>query len=196
MDQLSDSRLEALAFNYLSFGIFTIVNNLWTWVAIMTAAVSLWRIRAAGAATSSYSVKSQEQCPSTSVIGRPIPEVKEKLTVSPLVSAPASVTETRVSRFVCNDGVTKSGKPKLTVYYEEDIDGETTDTEWSDGDGYCTEGSRGGEWWESWEGVLRFRKGETGWYRYQNLTAINGNVVRLWDDSCRRGMYSRSCSVG
>ncbi|KAL4333488.1 hypothetical protein GQ457_07G039500 [Hibiscus cannabinus] len=195
MNQLLDSRVEALAFNYVSFGIFTIVNNLWTWVALITAAVSFWRIRAAGAATSSCS-------PSSSVIDRPIPEVEEKPTASPVVpvSTPASVTETIVSQLDCNDGVTKGGMPKLTVYYENafggesDIDGDTAETEWCNGDGYCKEGScGGGEWWESWERVLRLRKGETGWYRYQDLTAINGNVVRLWDDSCRRmavGVFS------
>ncbi|KAE8724471.1 hypothetical protein F3Y22_tig00010526pilonHSYRG00014 [Hibiscus syriacus] len=79
---------------------------------------------------------------------------------------------------------------QVDCYYEEDIDGETTDTEWSEGDGNCTEGSCGGDRWESWERVLRLRKGETGWYRYQDLTAINGNVVRLWDGSCRRARYS------
>ncbi|GMI92643.1 hypothetical protein like AT3G43110 [Hibiscus trionum] len=196
MNQLLDSRVEALAFNYVSFGIFTLVNNLWTWVAVITAAVSFWRIRAAGAATSSCSVKSHEQSPSSSVTDRPILEVEEKPTASHVVSdsvpAPASVTRTSVSQLVCNDGVTKGGMPKLTVYYENaiggesDVDGDTTETEWCSGEGYRNEGSCGGEWWESWERVLRFRKGETGWYRYQDLTAINGNVVRLWDDSCRR----------
>ncbi|KAH1067543.1 hypothetical protein J1N35_032530 [Gossypium stocksii] len=193
MNQLLDSHLEALAFNYVSFGIFTIVNNLWTWVAVITAAVSFWRIRAAGAATSSYSVKGREQRPSTSIDARrPIPEVEEKHpTASTSVSAPASVTETSVSPLVFNDGVTKGGKSTLTVYYEDDIggesdgdiDGETTGKEWCDGGGYCKEG----EWWESWERVLKLRKGEMGWYRYQDMSAINGNVVRLWDESCRRG---------
>ncbi|MBA0744858.1 hypothetical protein Gogos_007462 [Gossypium gossypioides] len=201
MNQLLDSHLEALAFNYVSFGIFTIVNNLWTWVAVITAAVSFWRIRAAGAATSSCSVKGREQRPSTSIDARrPIPEVEEKHpTASTSVSAPASVTETSVSPLVFNDGVTKGGKSTLTVYYEDDIggesdgdvDGEMTGKEWCDGGGYCQEG----EWWESWERVLRLRKGEMGWYRYQDLSAINGNVVRLWDESCRRGRYSSSCSV-
>ncbi|KAK8581861.1 hypothetical protein V6N13_144856 [Hibiscus sabdariffa] len=182
MNQLLDSRLQVLAFDYVSFGIFTIVNNLWTWVAVITAALSFWRIRAAGVATSSCSVQSHEQGPSTPVISRPITEVEEK----PTVSAPASVC--------INDGVTKNGKSKLTVYYDDDIAGEsnvnheTTETEWSNGEGYCMGGSCGGDWWESWESVLRLRKGETeGWYRYQDLTAVNGNVVRLWDDSCRKG---------
>ncbi|KAE8714071.1 Plant invertase/pectin methylesterase inhibitor superfamily protein [Hibiscus syriacus] len=203
MNQLSDSRVEALAFNYVSFGIFTIVNNLWTWVAVITAAVSIWRIRAARPAISSCSVKSNEQSPSSSLIDRPTHEIEEKPTASPVVSvsSPASVTETCVSQSVCNDGATKGGMPKLTVYYYNDIggknavEGDTTETEWCNGDGYRKEESCGGERRESWERVLRLRKGEKGWYLYQDLTAINGNVVRLWDDSCRRGRYSSSCSV-
>ncbi|KAE8675982.1 Plant invertase/pectin methylesterase inhibitor superfamily protein [Hibiscus syriacus] len=203
MNQLLDSRVEALAFKYVSFGIFTVVNNLWTWVAVITAAVSFWRIRAAGAATSSCSVKSHDQSPLSSIIDRLIHEVEEKMTVSPVVSisSPASVKKTAVSRSACNDGATKGGMPKLTVYYYNDIGGEnddeggTTETEWCDGDKYRKEESCGGEWWEGWERVLKLRKGETGWHRYQDLTAINGNVVRLWDDSCRRGRYSSSRSV-
>ncbi|XVF88943.1 hypothetical protein PTKIN_Ptkin19aG0091800 [Pterospermum kingtungense] len=201
MDQLLDSRLEALAFNYVSFGIFTIVNNLWTWVAVFTAAVSFWTIRAAGAAAvSSCSV---DQKATTSFISRtqddsrPIQEAEEKATPSAdmvLLSAPSA------SPLVCDDGVTKGGKFRLAVYYEDDeesdVDGETTVNEWrSDAEGGCC---GGGEWWEGWERVLRLRNGETGWYRYQDLTVINGNVVRLWDESktCRRkGRYSSSCAV-
>ncbi|XVF35179.1 hypothetical protein REPUB_Repub18cG0122800 [Reevesia pubescens] len=209
MNQLLDSPLEALAFNYVSFGIFTIVNNLWTWVAVITAAVSFWRIRAAGAATSTCSVKSPDQKPSTTSIidraqddSRPISEAEEKPTIpSASVSAPAAVAETSVSPLVCNNGVTKGGKFKLTVYYkddgESDIDGEmkTIKERGSDGDGDCKGGSCG-EWWENWERALSLRNGEKGWYRFQDLTALNGNVVRLWDElSCRRGRYSLSCAV-
>ncbi|XWS26549.1 hypothetical protein CRYUN_Cryun26dG0040700 [Craigia yunnanensis] len=206
MNQLSNSPLDALAFNYVSFGIFTIVNNVWTWVAVITAAVSFWRIRAAGAASSSYSVKKPGQKPSTCITNRtqdesrPFLEAEEKPTPSAFVSTPAAVVETSVSPIVCDDGMTKGGKFKLTVYYEDDgqsdEEGEMTVTEWrSDGGGDCKEGSCG-EWWESWERLLSLRKGETGWYSYQDLTVINGNIVRLWDESCRRrGRYSSSCAV-
>ncbi|KAE8667097.1 Plant invertase/pectin methylesterase inhibitor superfamily protein [Hibiscus syriacus] len=154
MNQLLDSRVEALAFNYVSFGIYTIFNNLWAWVAVITAAL----------------------------------KKNDSFTRGFNFISPASVTKTVVSQSVCNDGATKGGMPKLTVYYYNDIGektdvvGDTTETGWSDGDGYRKEGSCGGEWWESWERVLRLRKGERGWYRYQDFTAINGNVVRLWDD--------------
>ncbi|GMJ07265.1 hypothetical protein like AT5G20790 [Hibiscus trionum] len=186
MNQLLDSPLEALAFNYVSFGIFTVVNNLWALVAVVTAGLSFWRIRAAaaaaGATTSAGCVQSDDQKPSLSISdrardeSRPIPEAGDKLTPS------ASVVETSVSP-LAGRGVTKGGKFKVTVYYEDDreksdvdVDGEMTGTGWSDGGGDCN------EWWER---VLRLRNGEMGWYRYQDLAALNGNVVRLWDESCR-----------
>ncbi|KAK8597638.1 hypothetical protein V6N13_095038 [Hibiscus sabdariffa] len=184
MNQLLDSPLEALAFNYVSFGIFTLVNNLWTWVAVVTAALSFWRIRAA--ACSSGCVQSNDPEPSTSVSAesRPVSEVDAK----PSLSLSASVVETTItsdSPLVCR-GVTKGGKFKLTVYYDDDgeADGGVKITGRSDsgGGGDC----KCNEWWESWERVLRLRNGETGWYRCQDLTALNGNVVRLWDESWRR----------
>ncbi|XVF48846.1 hypothetical protein PTKIN_Ptkin03bG0221200 [Pterospermum kingtungense] len=195
MNLMLGSPLEALAFNYVSFGIFTVVNNLWTWVAVITAAVSFCTIRAAGGATTlSCSVTKTDQKPPTCIIDRA--EAEEKPSHLALVSAPASVAETSVSPLDCSDGATKGGKFRLTVYYEDDgdsdgDDGEMTVTEWAGGDGDCKGGSCG-DWWESWERVLRMRKGETetGWYRCLDLTAINGNVVRLWEESCRRGRYS------
>ncbi|MBA0568155.1 hypothetical protein Golob_005666, partial [Gossypium lobatum] len=175
MNQLLESPLEALAFNYVSFGIFTVIHNLWTWIAILTAAVSFWRIRA----VISASVQSNDQKPSASISdrahdeSRPILGADEKPNPSASVSTPppASVSDTSGSQLV-----TKGGKFKLTVYYVDDdvdVDSGMTVTEWSDGgEGRCC-----GEWWESWERVLRLRKGEPGWYRYQDLTALNGNVV-------------------
>ncbi|KAK8545269.1 hypothetical protein V6N13_066555 [Hibiscus sabdariffa] len=184
MNQTLDSTVEALTFNFASYGVFTLVNNLWTWVAVIMAAVSFWRMRATAATLSCFE-KPDDQKPSTSITGRP----EEK---NPTLSA--SVGETsRVWPLVCNDGgMTKGEKFKWTVYYE-DGDRETDDggmdmtvAEWSKGDGGREEkegSGGGGEWWER---VLKVRKGEMMCYGYQDLTVLNGNVVRLWDGSCRR----------
>ncbi|KAK8515445.1 hypothetical protein V6N13_139577 [Hibiscus sabdariffa] len=185
MNQTLDSTVEALTFNFASYGVLTVVNNPWTWVAVIMAAVSFWRMRATcGAAATLSRYEKSDQKPSTSITGRP----EEK---NPTLSA--SVGETsRVWPFVYNDGgMTKGEKFKWTVYYEDD-DRETHDgdmvmtvAEWSNGDGGREEGSGGGgEWWER---VLKVRKGEMVCYGYQDLTVLNGNVVRLWDGSCRRG---------
>lgn len=68
-------------------------------------------------------------------------------------------------------------KGKFTLCYEDEFEREceTTVTEERDG--------RGREWWESWETLLKLRRGENqnGWYTCQDLTALNGSVVRLWD---------------
>ncbi|EXB38188.1 hypothetical protein L484_004093 [Morus notabilis] len=184
-----DSPLEALAFNYVSFGFFTIVNNLWTWIAVVTAAVSVWRIRAAGE-VSRCSEPSVSPPHDDRNSNRPLPPcaTEEKPASTPIpAKAPAnSVEETEIV------GATKGGKfslyyddvdGELTEEYEEAIDGEMTVTEESDG---------GEEWWGIWERVLRTRMGKTGWYRYQDLTELNGNVVRLWDGDCR-SREGRSC---
>lgn len=161
------SPLEVLAFDYVSF----VFNNLWTWVAVVTAAVSFWRIRATTITTTAavgYIDESPRETPkqqATKVVETKPPRVK--------------VTETEDwSLLLCNDGVTKG---KLTVYYEEEIDGERDED-----DGEITDVKYGGcessgEWWERWEKVVKMRNGDEGWYRYVDLTVINGNVVRLWD---------------
>ena len=57
-----DSPLEALALDYINVGFLTIVNNLWTWVAVITAAVSFWRIRVATGGA--VAATSSDECPS------------------------------------------------------------------------------------------------------------------------------------
>ncbi|CAA7041752.1 unnamed protein product [Microthlaspi erraticum] len=162
-----DSPLEVFAFDYVSF----VLNNLWTWIAVVTAAVSFWRIRATTSGSENI-VRLVEESPR---------EQTKQQARAPLVveTVPrVTVTDTEAwSPLVCNDGVTKG---KITVYYEEETDGgkdnddgEVTDVSY--GGGEC------GEWWEEWERVVRMRNGGDGWYRYVDLTVINGNVVRLWD---------------
>ncbi|KDP33961.1 hypothetical protein JCGZ_07532 [Jatropha curcas] len=195
-----DSPLEALAFDYASFGIFTVVNNLWTWVALITAAISFWRIRTSGAGgvVSSSSLKS-EPLSSVNCIdchGNKSRTVIEKSAIKSVIEpskqpVPAAATSKRLKPASArpsvfeNDGVIKA---KFVVYYEDDREGEgngdceeysTVVGEWENGSGY-------GEWRESWEKVLRIRMGDMDWYRYQDLTAINGNVVRLWDGFRRK----------
>ncbi|XP_027368737.1 uncharacterized protein LOC113874721 [Abrus precatorius] len=148
------SPLEAQAFNYLSFGFFTFLNNIWTRLAL-----SFWRIPTPNS-----------QLPPPSAQPEPDP--------NPDTSEPDAVS---VSGNVDVDGVTKS-KGKFTLYYEDD--GEcskdemvtVTEEDWED-----REGER--EWWESWERVLRMRAGENekGWYTCQDLTVLNGSVVKLWE---------------
>lgn len=187
MNLLEDSNLEALTFNYLSFGV---INNLWTWIAVITAAVSFWKIRASG-------------CPKPELLPPlddrvsdrpdPEPEVSELDAVSEPACAPRVVVGYGGADI---DGVTKG---KFTVYYEDDVECEseealTVTDEWEDRRGRSD--GCDSEWWEGWERLLRLRVGEieNGWYTCQDLTALNGNVVRLWDDGFSAGTLTRDSS--
>lgn len=195
---LLDAPLEALALNYLSVGFLTVVNNLWTWVAVITAAVSFWRIRAAGGGPTClksdvsppHPRNDQSSSGSQLVPEISVPDVSADEPPSP---APAPASEMVVGDVKVDDGVTK-GTKFVAVYYGEDDGKLTAANEWEEnGDDDGVEGC--GVWWESWERVLRTRTGEMGWYRYQDLTVLNGNVVRLWDSrTCTRSLrYSSSC---
>ncbi|KAJ9183708.1 hypothetical protein P3X46_007523 [Hevea brasiliensis] len=198
-----DSPIEALAFDYVSFGIFAVVNNLWTWVALVMAAVSFWRIRNAGAVA--LSGKSETLSSATCIDGlRNVNDSKQVLETSvpePATQAlppqtPSSSGPAPTASVFEDDGVTRG--TKFVMYYENEreSDGNEDDEltvvgdQWGYGSGSddCYGGGLG-EWWER---VIRMRKGDMGWYMYQDLTAINGNVVRLWDGKKKQ---SSSCGV-
>ncbi|XP_058729817.1 uncharacterized protein LOC131601901 [Vicia villosa] len=169
MNVLEDSPLQALAFHHLSFDFF---NNLWTWLAVI-----FWRIRT----------------PNPELL----PPSSQDDTVSELLE-PCNDDDNVLSRVhstvVCDgdvndvDGVTK-GKMKFTSYYNEDdvIDGKCNETLhltvelWEDREERL-------EWWEK---LLKTRTGENenGWYTCQDLTALNGNVVRFWEESSNSFSY-------
>lgn len=184
-----DFPLEALAFDYVSFGFFTFVNNLWTWIAVITAAVSFWKIRAAGASAGGlFSVVSPDPCDDRSSTEPPAPPKSDEppptssnVTSPELTPAPAPASAS-ITGHVEDDGVSKGRK--VTLYYYED-NGELTE-ETEEGDG--VEEFSGGDGWESyWVRMFETRLGEKSWYRHQDLTELNGNVVRLWDGCCRSG---------
>ncbi|CAN8252473.1 unnamed protein product [Cochlearia groenlandica] len=181
-----DSPLEALAFEYASFGVFAVVNNVWTWIAVVTAAVSFWRIRFTTTVVvvdSSGCGLLEELTDSKSYKSNLTEEIKPELKTG---SVEQTVAKTEIVTDVCEPLVYGGGvtKGKMTVYYEVNVDGrgkcvdgELTDVNYEGGLGGC-----GGEWWETWESVMRMRNGDDSWYRYVDLTVFNGNVVRLWDD--------------
>ncbi|XP_011039930.1 PREDICTED: uncharacterized protein LOC105136332 isoform X2 [Populus euphratica] len=198
MDVL-DSPIDALAFDYVNLGILAIINNLWTWVAVITAAVSFWRIRAAGA------VKTlAEPSPSPDYIERQITESSHPETSSSstaTTATPKSVTEPAApgsvssSPSVFEDNGPKKGK--FVVYYQDDDRQNEGNLDDDDEDGE-EELTVLGEWRRCggeitlWERMLRVSMGEYGWYRCQDLTVINGNVVRLWDGVRREKKSSGS----
>ncbi|KAJ8750984.1 hypothetical protein K2173_016165 [Erythroxylum novogranatense] len=193
-----DSPLDALVFDYASLGILTVVNNLWTWVALLTAAISFWRIRAAGA-SASIAAKSKQASPAACIDRvaeepQPIPEIS---LTEPVVKQ--LKTTTVLSRPIFEDaGVCKG---KFVAYFEDDTESEENVDDSSDSievDGWsCYDDSddrNGEDWFGGWERLLLVKMGDTSWYRYQDLTAIDGNVVRLWD-GVRAEKYGSSILV-
>lgn len=179
-----DSPLEALAFQYASFGVLAVVNNVWTWIAVVTAAVSFWRMKVTTIGDNGGHGCSLLEDVTTSKAEQEADHQEPQEMADPVEEAAAPpVNETKVwEPLMCDDGVTKG---KLTMYYEvDDVDGERcvdrdvelTAVNYGGGLGSC------GEWWERWERVLKMRTGDDDWYRYVDLTVINGSVVRLWDD--------------
>ncbi|CAN0913878.1 hypothetical protein LINGRAHAP2_LOCUS28196 [Linum grandiflorum] len=70
-------------------------------------------------------------------------------------------------------------KGKFVTYYRETEEEEEVEEMSGDGE---EDGGGGGGGEGLWEAEVRLKMREgMGWYRYQDLTAINGNVVRLWD---------------
>ncbi|KAK4266059.1 hypothetical protein QN277_027032 [Acacia crassicarpa] len=172
------SPLDALAFDYATFGFFTLVNNHWTWFALLTAAFSLWKIRAKPHSPPPPTPppppstdKKLDGCPST---GDEPPVGKIFLYETP--------TGTSADVFSAGDGLIKG---KFTVYYEEDREcepyEEVTEAE-AETAAFCHGGCGcKSEWSEKWDKMLEFRMGVKGWYMNQDLTDLNGNVVRFWD---------------
>ncbi|BAT80014.1 hypothetical protein LR48_Vigan04g017500 [Vigna angularis] len=184
-----DSNVEALAFNYLSFGLLTALHSLWTWLALLTAALSFWKIRSAG-------------CPRPTPI--PIPETQPSAGPDRQTSNQEKTEPTREAvnaKGGAEEDVDGVRKGKFTAYYEEHV--KCTCESESENEGFATaceesDGS-GTEWWERWERLLRLRNGESenGWYTWQDVTELNGNVVRLWDGGltgsfARESWYSNS----
>ncbi|ESW26548.1 hypothetical protein PHAVU_003G128400 [Phaseolus vulgaris] len=160
-----DSPLEAQAFNYLTFAFITLLNSFFTWLA-----VTFWRIPPP---------KSEFLPPPD----HPILDESDPVAVAEPASVP-SPTVVGNGPDVDIDGVRK-GKFSFSFYYEGEREckrEETVTEEWNEIDGE-------GEWWERWERLLRMRMGENekGWYTCQDLAALNGCVVRLWDGGSRFG---------
>ncbi|KAF8034011.1 hypothetical protein BT93_C0325 [Corymbia citriodora subsp. variegata] len=211
MNDAIDSRVEALAFQYTSFGLFAVINNFWTLVAVVTAAVSVLGIRAAAGSSAVRRRREPNSAPPPRSDGRgaggpnasgPIPEARRPAHVAER-SAPeaaaadgSSVASTLADDYAgseLGDGATK-GRRKFTAYYKDDGECEREAAAAEEEDAREGDSCRGGEWWESWERVLKARNGEMWWYRCQDTGVLNGAVVRLWDDSRYGGGRRRESS--
>ncbi|XP_052183421.1 uncharacterized protein LOC127795654 [Diospyros lotus] len=167
-----DSPLEALTpFSSLNFDVFTLLFNkmwAWTWAAVITAAVSFRRIRTAAADGATKAPPPPPEEESVNDDQSPPPSATATSWVGPLETTVATTTG------------------KFMVYYE---DWGLEDAAEDDGVKGFEEVDIGGgdEWCDAgdWKWTVRMRMEEMGWYGYQDLAVLDGNVVRLWD-GCRR----------
>lgn len=202
MNSALDTPLEALAIDCVRFGLFTVVSNLWTWVTVLTAALSFWRIRASPfAARAAPTVR----CPSAP---DPQPPLREDASSSACRTSsvsdekPCPSQRTSASHATAASShplVAASGdygvtKGRFTVYYDDDR--ETDDNEMEElvaatGSERVGGGNYGSglDWWGGWAMALKVRNGDSGWYRYQDRAVLDGSVVRLWDD--HKGLVRR-----
>ncbi|KAK6147573.1 hypothetical protein DH2020_018485 [Rehmannia glutinosa] len=183
-----DSPLEALALNYLTYGVQTAVNSIWAWIAVITAAVSFWSLRALSSPPPELRSRSQVAESTSS----PPPKAAERAvaenpaTVSTpgetqVLSAPIKTSCLMLEREICT-------KTKFSLYYdlEDDFrgDGDGGESD-DDGDAAAVRSEKLGRWCDDWERMMVVRMGDMGWYRWQDTTSLDGNVVRLWD-GCRQ----------
>ncbi|XP_031500623.1 uncharacterized protein LOC116264496 [Nymphaea colorata] len=237
MDPLSSS-LETLVLSYRGIASLSTVSHLWTWVAILTAAISLWRIKAvSGAAPSRGENESLQKAtsPENPDGGKHHPQSAHLQTPPspvPVRSGTASVSPSSESNCgsldFCMNGdcreagrdpptsmarnpsglffrrwegdseyvsemgrvgctLCEEGRGKFDVYFDgdgHDIGGDGCFGA-VEGFGFCGLGNCVDA--DNCAVACGFaplvgREAEWPWYHNLDLTVLNGNVVRLWDD--------------
>lgn len=174
-----------------------------TWIALLAAAaVGFWRIRIVGSKADGSDASTLFTAPV------PLEEAQEK--VVPLVQS--TKNEVSLSSSCSIDrSVEMVGTPKVrfTAYFEEEDDcigcchvedeEEEPTVNVVEEFGHReveVEVSREREEMEvKWEDMVVRRRGDLGWYSFQDMAVLNGSVVRLWDgDSPRRRKSSIAIS--
>lgn len=170
---LLEMPLEALVLRLNSLPTAT-ARSLWTCLAVLATALGLWRIRAVGS-------RSEASLPAST----PAP----KLGPAEPAQAPAPAPAPAPTQ--CHVEDVSPPKARFMAYYDScdwfDVEDDGDEEAKVDG-GRGVDGIGDGTAplaapWEGfpWEGLMVWRRGDLGWYRYQDLTALNGSVVRLWD---------------
>ncbi|KAJ1698656.1 hypothetical protein LUZ63_007168 [Rhynchospora breviuscula] len=184
-------QFEPISFPFYSHPASSTGGSLLTWIAVLAAAaVGFWRIRIGGSKT--------DGADTSPLFTTPLEETQTKV-VSLLQS---TENEASVSPSCSVDRLVEIvGMPKVrfTTYFDKEgcigccqVEDEAEEPIVDDGEEL---GPREMELpWErkevevKWNGIAPVRRrGDLGWYSYQDMAALNGSVVRLWDgDSPRR----------
>ncbi|KAK4760085.1 hypothetical protein SAY87_023216 [Trapa incisa] len=169
-----------------------VVNNLWACVAVLTAALSFWRIEATTVTATSVSRSSSPPSPQQLPSPRedPIPIGIPRTLSSPVAHhkrSPSRKADVSEQPFVTT-------KRRFAAYYdvddrrEEDCDETEEPPVVATAAGTVSEVIRAGnynigtalDWWEM---ALKVRNGDSAPYRYQDRAVLDGSVVRLWKDT-------------
>ncbi|GAB2246950.1 hypothetical protein Droror1_Dr00006832 [Drosera rotundifolia] len=210
MAAMESSRLEPLLFSDL--GGF-VVHNVWTWVALLSAALGFFGLRL-------FPVPSTPSSPTTTTTTNPFAsntrsdddhstsvttpssslpdhQTSSDSTTTTTISASTTTTEIGI------DGCCTIRRRKITAAYyrdEEVEDGVAEEEEVEEigvDDDVDFGGTGGGgddvvmRWQEAsrcaeleYE-VVMMRMREMGWYKFQDLSVLDGSVVRLWEGGVR-----------
>ncbi|XP_064983604.1 uncharacterized protein LOC135624060 [Musa acuminata AAA Group] len=189
MDVLDVPPLEAVAFRLYSLP-GAAAGSVWAWAAVLAAALGLWGIRIVGtksdASPLSHSAPRSSSPPQPAIPGPAVPAEPAKPQAEPTnredyrpIARPTG----------CRVEEASATKARFTAYYH----GASCNGFGAVEEDECHEGEDGGargvecgvaapwnQGWR-WEGLTVRRRWDLGWYRYQEMTALNGSVVRLWD---------------
>ncbi|XP_073011361.1 uncharacterized protein [Typha latifolia] len=172
---LLEMPLEAFAFRLYSLP--AAGGSILAWLAVIAAAVSLWRIRAVGSRSDASPLF---QPPPQARTAAPPPSDRERDQPEP--------EQKPIASSACRRLEAGSPKVRFTAYYDGRCrvgDGGDEERETEADDDVVSDGVEVGDGEMTaplgWEGVAIRRKVDFAWYRYQDMTALNGSIVRLWD---------------
>nr|XP_009391218.1 PREDICTED: uncharacterized protein LOC103977437 [Musa acuminata subsp. malaccensis] len=175
--------LEAVALRLYSLPSYA-AGSVWAWAAVLAAALGIWGIRTVGS-------RSDASPPPPPLNVPALPAERAE----PQASAATDRKEFRpiAQPSGCHVKETNAAKAPFTAYYHgasrdgcgvvEDDD----ESEEGEEDGVPGVGCRATALWDGGRQLdwltarQRRRPDDLGWYRYQDMAALNGSVVRLWD---------------
>ncbi|KZV18260.1 hypothetical protein F511_34073 [Dorcoceras hygrometricum] len=157
----------------LSYGFLTAVNKM---LAAWAAAFGFWRMGHSSPPRPDHRGRTKDAATTSSA--PPLLEME-------MADEPAKVAPTRggTDFITALETTENSTRGKFFLYYSDD-DSREGGADGDDDDGVAaTAGSKKFRRWSDvdWERKMEIRMGDMGWYSGQDLTALNGSVVRLWD---------------
>ncbi|KAJ3699128.1 hypothetical protein LUZ61_002833 [Rhynchospora tenuis] len=185
-------QFEPISFRFYSHPAASTGGSLLTWIAVLAAAaVGFWRIRIGGSKT--------DGTDTSPLFTTPLEETQAK--VAPLVQNTENEASVSPSCSVDRPAeIVGTPKVRFATYFDKEdcigcchVEDDAEEPIVDDGEEYGTPREMELPWETKevevkWDGIAPVRRrGDLGWYSYQDMAALNGSVVRLWDgDSPRR----------